>query len=62
MAGKKKVAVTLIKSTIGCTERQIACVSGLGLAKLQQTRQLLDTPEVRGMIRKVEFLLRVEEV
>lgn len=58
----KKLAVTLTKSTIGRTKSQIACVKGLGLKKLHAKRELVDTPQVRGMIEKVKFLLRVEEV
>lgn len=58
----KKLAVTLIKSIIGRTKSQIACVKGLGLKKLRSKKELVDTPQVRGMIEKVKFLLRVEEV
>tara|TARA_B100002019_G_C21092261_1_gene509239 strand:+ start:566 stop:751 length:186 start_codon:yes stop_codon:yes gene_type:complete len=59
---KKNLLVTLLKSHIGCTERQIACVKGLGLRKRMTSKSLKDTPEVRGMIRKVQHLVKVEEV
>ncbi len=59
---KKNLVVTLVKSHIGCTKRQVACVKGLGLKKLMSNKSLQDTPEVRGMIRKVQHLLKVEEV
>ena len=58
----KKLKVTLKKSGIGRTPNQKACLSGLGLKKLNKTRELSDTPEVRGMIRKVIHMVEVEEV
>ena len=60
MADKKTVKVTLVKSPIGTNEKQRATLLGLGLKKLHQTRELEDTPAVRGMITKVAFLVRVE--
>lgn len=56
----KKVKVTLIKSVIGTKKDHRATVRGLGLRRLNSTRELEDTQEVRGMIRKVQYLLRVE--
>lgn len=56
----KKVKVTLIKSVIGTKEDHRATVKGLGLRRLNSTRELEDTPQVRGMIRKVQYLLKVE--
>lgn len=55
MADKKTVKVTLVKSPIGTNEKQRATLLGLGLKKLHQTRELEDTPAVRGMITKVAF-------
>ena len=55
------VKVTLIKSLIGRTISQKATVSGLGLKRLRHTVELKDTPQVRGMINAVDFLLKVEE-
>ena len=57
---KKTVKVTLAKSPIGTGEKHRATLLGLGLKKLHQTRELEDTPAVRGMITKVAFLVRVE--
>ena len=57
---KKTVKVTLVKSTIGTNAKQRATLAGLGLKKLHQSRELEDTPAVRGMITKVAFLVRAE--
>ncbi|HEY9398044.1 MAG TPA: 50S ribosomal protein L30 [Burkholderiales bacterium] len=56
----KKVKVTLVKSVIGCKEGHRATVRGLGLRKINQTVELVDTPEVRGMINRVNYLVRAE--
>ncbi|MDG6774851.1 50S ribosomal protein L30 [Thiomicrorhabdus sp. ZW0627] len=61
MSDKKYVKVTLVKSKIGRLPAHRACVSGLGLRKMHQTVTVLDTPENRGMINKVSYLLKVEE-
>lgn len=58
----KKIKVTLIKSTIGRLESHKACVRGLGLRKTNSTAVVIDTPENRGMINKVNYLLKVEEL
>lgn len=64
MAKAKKaggtVKVTQIKSVIGRIEAHRACISGLGLRRMHQTVELQDTPAVRGMINKVNYLLKVE--
>ena len=61
MAKKSKfVMVTQIKSPIGRRKDQRATLVGLGLNKLHRTRSLEDTPAVRGMITKVQHLLRLE--
>ncbi|HZH26170.1 MAG TPA: 50S ribosomal protein L30 [Azospirillaceae bacterium] len=57
---KKTVVVTQIGSPIRRTQDQRATLIGLGLNKLHRTRELEDTPAVRGMINKVRHLLRVE--
>lgn len=57
----KTIKVTLVKSPIGTNAKHRATVLGLGLKKLHQSRELEDTPAVRGMIRKVAFLVKVEE-
>lgn len=56
----KKVKVTLVKSLIGTKQSHRATVRGLGLRKLNHTVELEDTPAVRGMIRKVAYLLKTE--
>jgi large subunit ribosomal protein L30 len=56
-----KLRVTWVKSAIGSNERQRATLRGLGLRRLNQTVDVTDAPEVRGMIQKVLHLVRVEE-
>ncbi len=55
-----KVRVTLVRSRIKANERQDKVLIGLGLRKMNSSRELEDTPAVRGMIRKVAHLVRVE--
>lgn len=59
MAGKLKV--TLLKSLIGRLEAHKACVRGLGLRRIRHSVEVADTPENRGMINKVAYLLKVED-
>ncbi len=63
MAGKtktdKKVRVKLVKSAISANVAHQATVRGLGLRRMHQTRELEDTPAVRGMINAVSFLVKV---
>jgi len=56
-----EVKVTLIKSHIGQPEKTKGCLLGMGLTKREKTVVLQDTPEIRGMIRKVAHLVKVEE-
>jgi len=58
---KQTVIVTQTRSPIGREGSQRETLIGLGLNKIGRTRELEDTPSVRGMIRKVAHLLRVEE-
>ena len=58
---QKTVKVTLIKSKNGRLKNHKACVAGLGLRRMHQTVEVIDTPENRGMINKVSYLLKVEE-
>ena len=58
----KKIKVSLVKSTIGSVQSQIASVKGLGLRKLNSYSILDETPEVLGMINKVKHLITVEEL
>ena len=60
MAEKRTVIVTQIASPIGRRADQRETLVGLGLNKLHRTRELEDTPAVRGMIAKVQHLIRVE--
>ena len=57
----KSLKVTLVKSLIGRLPDHRACVRGLGLRRLHQTVEVQDTPQNRGMVRKVDYLLEVEE-
>ncbi len=62
MAAKKKVVkVTQTGSPIGRPKDQRETLKGLGLNKMNKTRELEDTPAVRGMINKVSHLVRVDE-
>ena len=61
MAKPKELRVTLVKSKFGRLKSHKACVAGLGLRKMHQTVTVLDTPENRGMINRVSYLLSVEE-
>ncbi len=59
--GKKTLKVTQTGSPIGRPRDQRATLIGLGLNKINRTRELADTPAVRGMIQKVQHLVRWEE-
>lgn len=56
----QKVRVTLLKSPHGRLKKHKACVRGLGLRRIGSSAELEDTAAVRGMINKVDYLLRVE--
>jgi large subunit ribosomal protein L30 len=56
----KTVKVTLLRSLIGTRPEHRACVRGLGLRRIRHTVELIDTPAVRGMIKKVAYLVRCE--
>ncbi len=57
----KKLRVTLVKSTSKKLQAHKACVLGLGLRRIGQMVEIENTPEVSGMIKKVNYLLKVEE-
>ena len=61
MAKPKTIKVTLVKSRHGRLRAHKACVAGLGLRRIHQTVEVIDTPENRGMINRVSYLLRVED-
>ena len=56
---KKTLTVKLVRSIAGTRESHRATVRGLGLRKLNSTKVLEDTPAVRGMINKVDYLVQV---
>ena len=61
MANPKELKVTLVKSKHGRLKRHKACIAGLGLRKIHQTVSVQDTPENRGMINRISYLVSVEE-
>jgi large subunit ribosomal protein L30 len=60
MAGRLRI--TLIKSVVSHTKRTRATVRALGLHRIGETIEVADTPELRGMARAVQFLVRTEEI
>jgi len=61
-ANSRQVRVKLVKSVNGRSAKHKACVAGLGLRRMHHSVVVADTPENRGMINKVSYLLQVEEV
>lgn len=55
------IKITQVKSEIGSTKKIRATLVGLGLTKMQKTVTRTDTPEIRGMVYKVQHLVRVED-
>ena len=62
MAKAKELKVTLVRSKHGRLKSHKACVTGLGLRKMHQTVKVADTPENRGMINRISYMIAVEEV
>ncbi len=58
----KIINVTMTKSKIGRLKSHQKCLKGLGLRKIRQTVNVIDTPENRGMINKISYMLKVEEM
>jgi large subunit ribosomal protein L30 len=58
----KQVRLTQIKSSNGRLESHKACLRGLGIRRMHHTVEVLDTPENRGMITKVSYMLKIEDV
>ena len=56
----KKIKVKLVKSVNGCKRGHRDTVRGLGLKRINQVSELADTPEVRGMINRVAYLVQIE--
>ena len=57
----KMVSIKLVKSLNGRLASHKACAAGLGLRRMHQTVQVIDTPENRGMINKIQYMLSIEE-
>ena len=57
----KKYKLTLLKSRFGRTPGHAQCASGLGLRNRHQSVVVSDTPENRGMIQKIRYMLQIEE-
>jgi len=62
MAEQKKIQVTLVRSIHGRLKKHQACVRGLGLRRMHHTVEVIDTPENRGMINKVSYMLEYKEI
>ena len=60
-ANHKELNVTLIRSLNGRLKNHQACASGLGIRRMHQTVKVIDTPENRGMINTISYMLNVEE-
>ena len=58
----QKIKIALVKSSIGSVQKIIGTLKGLGLKKMQSTSILVETPEVLGMIKKVQHLVKTERV
>ncbi len=58
----KKIKITLVKSPIDRPERQKLTLKALGLNKLNVAKEVEATPQILGMVRKVEHLVAVEEL
>jgi large subunit ribosomal protein L30 len=57
---EKTIRLKLVKGLAGCKTSHRATVRGLGLKRIHHTVELVDTPEVRGMINRVAYLVRLE--
>ena len=57
-----KLRITLVKSTIGSLPKQRATVEALGLKKLNKTVEQNDNPAIRGMIKKIQHMVKIEEI
>ncbi|MBD9355034.1 50S ribosomal protein L30 [Methylomonas albis] len=58
----KKLSVMMTKSKNGRLKSHQQCLKGLGLSRIRQVVEVIDTPENRGMINKIAYMLKVEEV
>jgi len=60
-AKQKELNVKLIRSLNGRLKNHQACATGLGIRRMHQTVKVVDTPENRGMINTISYMLQVEE-
>ncbi|EOS48812.1 50S ribosomal protein L30 [Lachnospiraceae bacterium JLR.KK009] len=58
----EKLKITLVKSTIGAVPKNRKTVEALGLRKLHHSVEMPDNPAIRGMVRQVRHLVKVEEI
>ena len=58
---KQMLKITQVKSRIGYKKKAKATLDAMGLKKLNQTVELPDNPAIRGMIKKIEYLIKVED-
>jgi len=58
---KKKIRVTLVRSNAHRLPAHKACIRGLGLRRMHHSVEVQDSPENRGMINKVSYMLKIEE-
>ncbi len=58
---ENKIKVTLMKSASGRLQRHKDTVRGLGLRRIRHSVELNDTPEIRGMINKISYMVKVED-
>ena len=61
MASDKTIKLTLVRSMNGRLKSHISCARGLGIRKMHNAVTVIDTPENRGMINKISYMLNVEE-
>ena len=61
MAGDNTIKLTLVRSTNGRLQSHKDTVRGLGLRRMHHSVEVIDTPENRGMIKKISYMLKVEE-
>ena len=61
MTNSKTMKVTLVRSMAGRVEKHQACVRGLGLRRMHQVVEVEDTPATRGMVNKVQYMVKVLE-
>lgn len=57
----EKLKITLVKSMVGRPEKHRKVLRGMGLTKMNKTVELVDTPEIRGMVQKVSHLVKTQE-